>query len=475
MRAEESVVAGKARVKLSLEGWPEGQVKTSEFELAVVPRNAVRTVAVSPRQQSLWRLPEPWTVQDVTLTPDGKDLIVVGRRTDKTGDSYRVELRDFVSGREKQLLLEIPPSTEYYDQVARLLFSPDGRWLAVAVPRSGARRKNEKGDTVWHASSRVFVVDLASGKTVQRLEIEGHSVYGLAFSPDGQFLATAQLSRIDRPEQGKEVPYFPGDVRVWDVATGELRATLGTHENAGATNVAFSPDGTLLAASTWSASPDRNEDRYAARLWNWPAGTPKTELPDQELPQFCADGRMLLRGYDGELTLEDVNSDRAKTLLTWERPKQWLSQVRMSADGQSVFGFVQGHDGRYFNQGRLVVVDVASAAVTKSAEIPLHPDRDRRFWGSLTSPDGRLFAISSHTEPKSHASGATLADWQEVSPSEIQVWDTAQLRTVATLRGHLGRVNCFDFSRDARQLVSGGVDGTIRVWDLSDVDADKQP
>jgi WD40 repeat protein len=467
VRVGDSVVAGKARVKLSFAGWPEGQVKPSEFDLAIVPRRAVQTLAVSPRQQALWRLPEQWTVQNVAVTPDGESVIVVGRRMDKSGDAYRVALHDFASGRENQLLLEIPPSTQYYDQVARLLFSPDGRLLAVSVPRSGARRKNEQGDLVWESSARVFIIELASGKTLQRLEIEGHSVYGVAFSPDGQFLATAQLSRIDRSEEGKEAPYFPGDVRVWNVATGELRATLGAHENAGVSDVAFSPDGSVLAASCWAASPDRNNDRHVAKLWNWPEGTPKTELPDQELPYFCADGRMLLKGYNGELTLEDANSDRGKGLLTWERPRQWLSHVQMSGDGRSVFGFVQAHDGRYFNQGRLVAIDVSSAAVTKSVEIPPPPDRDRRFWGSWTSPDGRLFALSSHTEPKGHFSGAKPADWQEVSPSEIQVWDTAQLRQVATLRGHLGRINCFDFSRDGRQLVSGGIDGTIRVWDLS--------
>ena len=70
----------------------------------------------------------------------------------------------------------------------------------------------------------------------------------MAFSPDGQLLATA--SEADRRSDDKTA-------RLWDPATGDHLRTLTGH--AGVEGVAFSPDGRLLA----TASRDKT-----ARLWN---------------------------------------------------------------------------------------------------------------------------------------------------------------------------------------------------------------
>jgi WD40 repeat protein len=65
----------------------------------------------------------------------------------------------------------------------------------------------------------------------------------VAFSPDGQLLATASDN---------------GRVRLWDPATGEHWSTLTVQARA-VYGVAFSPDGRLLA----TASDDKT-----ARLWD---------------------------------------------------------------------------------------------------------------------------------------------------------------------------------------------------------------
>jgi len=106
-----------------------------------------------------------------------------------------------------------------------LAVSPDGRYLATAVPIK-----------LWN---------LESGQVVGAFRAAGY--YGLTFAPLGEYLASAEHS---------------GGAKVWSVSTGELRQTLrmnvqkhvlgpaGFGEvlvNMPASGVAFSRDGTWLA------------------------------------------------------------------------------------------------------------------------------------------------------------------------------------------------------------------------------------
>ena len=76
-------------------------------------------------------------------------------------------------------------------------FSPDGRLLAV-----GARLPGKKGEvTVWDVATR----------TARWTRPERTTIAGLAFSPDGKTLA---------------VSFWERDVRLLNVATGEVETTL---------------------------------------------------------------------------------------------------------------------------------------------------------------------------------------------------------------------------------------------------------
>jgi WD40 repeat protein len=81
---------------------------------------------------------------------------------------------------------------------------------------------------------------------------DGHYVFSVAFSPDGQTLATGD---------GGGGILAKGDAFLWNVATSRLITSVAGPGSSGVGSVAFSPDGQTLAAGDGDGS-----------TYLWPAG-----------------------------------------------------------------------------------------------------------------------------------------------------------------------------------------------------------
>jgi WD40 repeat protein len=205
-------------------------------------------------------------------------------------------------------------------------------------------------------------------------------VYAIAFSPDGQLLASGGLD---------------GVVRVWNLAT--LREQLRFPGHTGfVESVVFSPDGKTLV------STDTGDHDRSVRLWDIPSGRLMATVPKSKLPSWTRRTRPI--SPDGSLRVEADRQHHFKTLILFD-----------ANSGRKV-AVVDGHpdqlnDWAFAPGGKILATGGGFTShpwpINKAGDVRIWEVKTGRrlakldrFWGAVGdvefSPDGKRLATASY-------------------------------------------------------------------------------
>jgi WD40 repeat protein len=374
--------------RLSLREEVAGTTPTS---IAFSPDGKTLASATSKGLVKLWILESaidhtihPHDLTSMAVTADGNTLAIA---TDG-----KLELWNIRPGQARQRLKQL--SADYDRGAQRMAFSPDGATLAVVS---------------W---ARVELWDVSTGQ-LRATEIRHpKSIYDIAFSPNGQLLATVGEDTV---------------VMLWDVATGEELAVFHGHKNrVGA--VAFSPDGKTLASGGWD---------YTTKLWDIGTGRELTTIRNGAQSVFALafhpDGQVLASGGVGdEIELWDVTTGKQLAMLN-------------------------GHDG-----------PVASLAFSADGKTLASGSWDEtvRLWDPATGQE-RAFLAGHTGEIRALAFVADGKTLVSAGEHAIKLWETQVSNEHVLLQGHSDSIGCIAFSPDGETLASGSLDGGVRMWGLN--------
>ena len=293
--------------------------------------------------------------------------------------------------------------------VRAVAYHPNGQWLASAGDDQTIR--------LW---------EVPSGREIRRFSAgpdgTAHSdgVRAIAFSPDGQLLLSGGRDKR---------------LRIWRVADGALRQSIDNAHQHWIFSVAFSPDNRRIASASYDGD---------VKVWNVPSLDLSYVIDGHERKPvggvaFSSDGKLLATASNDN-TAKIWTADSGKPLHTLRGHEHVVRGIAFSPDDGLLATTSADQTVRLWNVAQGTLVDT------------LLGHHALMVWSVSFSSDGVLLASASNSMDR----------------HTVRLWNVETREIIEWLAGHREFAVTTAFSPDTRYLASGGTDGTIRLWRVSD-------
>ncbi len=347
------------------------------------------------------------TMNTLDFSPDGK-VLATG---DAAGD---ILLWDSAEG------VKVRNFPSNLSQVLDIKFSPDGSTLAYSGIKLGAQ-------------PNIWIKEIETGSTRNlRTRDQAFDVYAIAWSPDGQLIATGGVDRV---------------LRIWSVSSGSAVQEIEDVYRGPIRALAFSPNGKWLA----TGAEDNESGKKEISLLLWDTSVWQDEPPvilagtgsDVTSLAFSPDGQLLASGAnDGSSALWDIRRQEL-----FERLPGPLSTVT----GMS---FAQFGD-------KLLV---ASGSLDRSLLVS-NLQAEELLGENLLVGIGEISALAYSGDAsfwmlRSGEAGLALSEVDETGGAETDLTEgNPAMDEIASLTS---------LNQDRTKLAVAGRDGGLEIWNLSD-------
>ena len=439
VRVADNAGSGTATIIVSFDAWNEGKVAPTIHQVVVNPAKAGPKIEpVAPNLVATLVHPERMAnVFTVKFSPDGKRLFTAGY------PSGIIQLWDVASQKE---LRRINSPAGYRGSADYALLTPD--WKAVYVPVE--RRKIVRGERQGKAfvrveeSGEVRVWDLMTGEEKASLKATADSAPVHAdLSPNGTDLVCVERFSRDSDEPDKTATV------VWNLKTLEKKKWKERYSVP-----SFSPDAKTFAV----ADSDLEAKKSVARIFD--AATFK-ELAKLDCPETDRYFSVTSISPDGSMLALGLGGKKGAPIEVWFRDAKNLADrgKYIGKADPNRFGWGGGRftpDGSRYLILANEVVDVWDVAAKKVVRtIDVGPNASRM----AIAPDGKTLAVAwvpkgDDTEDESREPDP--ADLPQPRVSLLDLAGNAPARVLVCPHGYMGSMA---FSPDGKTLAFGSAGG----------------
>ena len=271
---------------------------------------------------------------------------------------------------------------------------------------------------------QVTIFDPQTRSELKRLAPAG-GVLSLAYSPDGSLLAAGN-------QLGSETEGYQGNINFWYTPAWAPWRSFNDYTRA-VTDVGFSQDNRLFMA----ALTNTDEDDNSVTIWDTSAW---------QITQTIKTGSVLASVFSPNGRLVATTPDRY-AIKIWQTRTGLLQRTIFTSFTGAVSQIAFSPDGRTLAagsyDGALRVWD------TETGTLLIDANTGSVIDSLAYSPDGKLLASGGGYEH-----------------TAIQLWDASNGALLRRLEGHPSAVVSLAFSPDNQLLASGSYDGTLRLWGL---------